>query len=62
VERFVTALGGRVWVESAPGLGAVFSFTVPRAVVPAPGDGETLEAGGTAPLPPAASRSPAAPD
>jgi signal transduction histidine kinase len=62
VERFVTALGGRVWVESAPGLGAVFSFTVPRAVVPASGDGETLEEGGTAPRPPAGSRSPAGPD
>jgi signal transduction histidine kinase len=31
-ERIVTAHGGRLWVESAPGKGATFSFTLPVAV------------------------------
>jgi len=31
VKRAVTAWGGKVWVESTPGKGAAFFFTVPLA-------------------------------
>lgn len=37
VKRIIEAAGGRIWVESAPGAGAVFHFTLPRA--------ETAESG-----------------
>ena len=29
--QIVVRLGGRLWVESSPGSGAVFSFTLPLA-------------------------------
>ena len=31
VKHIVQSLGGKVWVESVPGRGATFHFTIPRA-------------------------------
>ncbi|MGC8825897.1 MAG: sensor histidine kinase, partial [Anaerolineae bacterium] len=36
VKQIVEGLGGRIWVSSAPGKGAKFTFVLPRSDVPAP--------------------------
>ena len=38
--QLVRLMGGRIWVESAPGQGAVFHFTVPLAAASGAGPGE----------------------
>jgi len=32
--RYIEAMGGEVWVESAPGQGSTFSFCLPHAPAP----------------------------
>lgn len=39
--ELIRAMGGSIWVESSPGQGATFTFTLPLAA-PAPGRGETI--------------------
>ena len=39
VRRIMEKLGGEAWVESEPGKGSTFGFTLPRA--PAPAEGGT---------------------
>ncbi|MCX6842967.1 MAG: ATP-binding protein, partial [candidate division WOR-3 bacterium] len=34
VRRIMEKLGGEAWVESAPGKGSKFGFTLPRALAP----------------------------
>jgi two-component system sensor histidine kinase/response regulator len=44
VRRIMEKLGGEAWVESEPGKGSTFGFTLPRA--PAPASGFTPPEGG----------------
>ena len=37
VKRIIDAHGGRIWVDTAPGQGTTFSFTLPREAPKAPG-------------------------
>jgi Na+/proline symporter/nitrogen-specific signal transduction histidine kinase len=47
--QIIERLGGRLWVTSALGQGATFSFTLPLAAAPEPAPAATGEMGATAP-------------